>query len=153
MARKNLNITLPEELIIELKVYALKHGNNNVSRLIEEMIVKFLGEKGEEKDGDAIDTDSLEEDARMRIYRVERVQYRRDLDSLMGSWTELETHDKEEAIKCFEELKNEITSGGVILNKWDQDSQEYVWMDEYNLDLKKFEESKLREKEFNEDTL
>ena len=43
--KKKLNITLPEELIQELKIYVLKFGNNNLSRLIEELTTDFLKEE------------------------------------------------------------------------------------------------------------
>ena len=47
--RKKLNVTLPEELIQDLKIYVLKFGNNNVSQLIEQLATDFLKEENEMK--------------------------------------------------------------------------------------------------------
>jgi len=47
--KKKLNITLPEELIQDLKIYVLKFGNNNVSQLIEQLATDFLKEENKMK--------------------------------------------------------------------------------------------------------
>lgn len=53
----------------------------------------------------------------MKNYRVETVEYDKDLETINTAWIELETDDREEAVKEFKRLQDVIRSGGVILNE------------------------------------
>lgn len=114
---KTINIRISEELKVKLDIYCAKNQVNITKLLIDHIEELVEGE-----------------DEEMKKYRVETVEYEKDLQTLKNSWTELETDDKEEALEYFEKLKNQIRKGGVIINEWEDASQDYVWMDEYNLE-------------------
>lgn len=114
---KTINIRISEELKVKLDIYCAKNQVNITKLLIDHIEELVEGE-----------------DEKMKKYRVETVEYEKDLQTLKNSWTELETDDKKEAIKCFDKLRSQIHKGGVIINEWEDASQDYVWMDEYNLE-------------------
>lgn len=115
---KGITIRVSEELKTKFNVYCAKN-QVTATKVLTDHIENLINE-GENK---------------MKKYRVETVEYEKDLQTFKDSWTELETYDKEEAYKEYRStINNSYGDGGVILSEIDEEGGGFDGIEEHNFE-------------------